>query len=909
MKRFLLTLLLALAVGTGAAWADTATFALKGTAPSNNTLTSDPITVKINDGSPVTRWDDDKIRLYSGGSFDISCAENYKITEIALTSVSGNTYTASNTTYSTSLGSMTFSGTLATWSAKENLNVNSVNIKNTAQVRITGLAVTYAILAPIEDQPCGDVVFTVGGNEITGATAEVRAGSLLSLTCANATTISYTINDGTLQTYSDPISITEACTISATGSNGTYTGEKTTKSFTIAAAPPSRKFKKITSNDEFDPNYDYVILSGTNASSMVGMGINTNGNPPAVTGITTTNDIVEVEEDSKLNIISFISTSTTDSYKIQTIDGKYLSASSSATDLKANTTGSTFTVSINNSTGVATICGGGTRSIRFGTTDFRHYANTNGSIVYLYKEYSTELGKVALEGADENNNITVAQGTTLKFTSANAVKMSFAVDGRDLEEKTASNGAAEYTVNFGDAQTFTVKVTPHDGTDYVDEKSTTFTINRKAAELCGPVTFSPESGSAIVAGSAVNWTADNAVRYVYTLNNGTPAEGAQVVVNEEDFIDGICTIAVYPINGEDVHGETVTATYTLKPAQRYALVNNLAHITPDATYILLGYVNTTGETALMGAFKSPYLSGILIDAKEDVISVVPEGEFENLSQFNIIKNNDKFALKLSDEKYIAVASTTTTSSTDLRLDESISANTDFEISFDSTDYSVSIKNNYNTISYNGTNTNDRFKTYSGNQSPVYLYRLIDEEYDNEVPEELYILGHFYDRYYDLDNPDKMDLTGDKVFSRTDFYIGGNVDHTEEPLTFVFTTHKPSESVARSHETSDWARITEGNVYHQGGKTAAADVKDGSEITPFSVEKPDYYTITADFSGYAPVVTATAQGGLTTGVEDVEASDANAPVEYYNLQGVRIAKPASGIVIRRHGRSVTKVFVK
>lgn len=40
-----------------------------------------------------------------------------------------------------------------------------------------------------------------------------------------------------------------------------------------------------------------------------------------------------------------------------------------------------------------------------------------------------------------------------------------------------------------------------------------------------------------------------------------------------------------------------------------------------------------------------------------------------------------------------------------------------------------------------------------------------------------------------------------------------------------------------------------------------------------------------------------------------ATDANAPVEYYNLQGVRVANPENGIYIRRQGKNVTKVMVK
>jgi len=49
-----------------------------------------------------------------------------------------------------------------------------------------------------------------------------------------------------------------------------------------------------------------------------------------------------------------------------------------------------------------------------------------------------------------------------------------------------------------------------------------------------------------------------------------------------------------------------------------------------------------------------------------------------------------------------------------------------------------------------------------------------------------------------------------------------------------------------------------------------------------------------------------------GVKDIiagEAVDADAPVEYYNLQGVRVAEPAAGLYIRRQGKTVSKVVIR
>ncbi|MDE6161143.1 MAG: hypothetical protein K2F77_05750, partial [Muribaculaceae bacterium] len=46
-----------------------------------------------------------------------------------------------------------------------------------------------------------------------------------------------------------------------------------------------------------------------------------------------------------------------------------------------------------------------------------------------------------------------------------------------------------------------------------------------------------------------------------------------------------------------------------------------------------------------------------------------------------------------------------------------------------------------------------------------------------------------------------------------------------------------------------------------------------------------------------------------GIADITA-DENAPVEFFNLQGIRVAEPQAGqIVIRRQGSKVQKVLVK
>lgn len=52
-----------------------------------------------------------------------------------------------------------------------------------------------------------------------------------------------------------------------------------------------------------------------------------------------------------------------------------------------------------------------------------------------------------------------------------------------------------------------------------------------------------------------------------------------------------------------------------------------------------------------------------------------------------------------------------------------------------------------------------------------------------------------------------------------------------------------------------------------------------------------------------------EDGVVTRIESVVADGAEAPAEWFDLQGRRVAEPANGLYIRRQGRTATKVLVK
>lgn len=94
--------------------------------------------------------------------------------------------------------------------------------------------------------------------------------------------------------------------------------------------------------------------------------------------------------------------------------------------------------------------------------------------------------------------------------------------------------------------------------------------------------------------------------------------------------------------------------------------------------------------------------------------------------------------------------------------------------------------------------------------------------------------------------------------------------------------------------------------------AELELKEESNTLTFGVRKDvnqnNYWQITLDwrleryddsYVGYKP----------NAGVEDVEVVDNNAPVEYFNLQGVRVANPENGLFIVKQGNKVSKQVIR
>ena len=52
-----------------------------------------------------------------------------------------------------------------------------------------------------------------------------------------------------------------------------------------------------------------------------------------------------------------------------------------------------------------------------------------------------------------------------------------------------------------------------------------------------------------------------------------------------------------------------------------------------------------------------------------------------------------------------------------------------------------------------------------------------------------------------------------------------------------------------------------------------------------------------------------EGYVGSGVEDVTTDSVETEVDYYTLQGIRVANPGPGLYIRRQGPTATKVLLQ
>lgn len=118
-----------------------------------------------------------------------------------------------------------------------------------------------------------------------------------------------------------------------------------------------------------------------------------------------------------------------------------------------------------------------------------------------------------------------------------------------------------------------------------------------------------------------------------------------------------------------------------------------------------------------------------------------------------------------------------------------------------------------------------------------------------------------------------------------------------------------EVAVREEGATEWTKLADITVPEKFSWTF---YEDGTNLDAYAGKKIQigfHYTSTAEIAGTWEIVNVKVTGKTKSAVSDITAEDTDAPVVYYNLQGVRVENPANGLYIRVQGNKSTKVLIR
>lgn len=499
---------------------------------------------------------------------------------------------------------------------------------------------------------------------------------------------------------------------------------------------------------------------------------------------------------------------------------------------------------------------------------------------------------------DENGcvNVDILSREKVRFEALAATSFSYTIGDNDEHIiADAKNSIFEYKPTdfvVGNSQILNVIALNDNGaSDPLKVK-----LNYIEAEVPSIVEFSHPSGD-ILKGTAVSLNSDRFASYItYSFDNESWYQYKQpIVVNES------CTIYAIAYNQDAQRSESASVTYNVIEPIRYVRVDDQSQIV-DGTYIVAAFT-VDNTPAVVGSFNNKRFYGVtdgIISGENQIVRaeniIVQELSIAQSSNYYTIKlvDQDKYLCRHDNEKLYYKTDKSAENFT-------ITLGDNGEVYI--TEVIEPTRSMIYRLSENTFCNYKKDKLSEDGYAEVYLYRLVEKDYAVS-PESnvLFMHGVFWDRVYDLSNPVELSREGTTdVFSARAIYIGN--DNTTE-LGYFFSTDRDETSLAPLSTdgvdaVGDWSQL--GTIYH------AAGVSNGTSegVVPFTVPSRGLYDISVDFSGITPNVTATPTD-VTTSVNLPMTTD---EVEYYNLQGIRVDRPTSGIYIRKEGMRVSKVVVR
>lgn len=184
----------------------------------------------------------------------------------------------------------------------------------------------------------------------------------------------------------------------------------------------------------------------------------------------------------------------------------------------------------------------------------------------------------------------------------------------------------------------------------------------------------------------------------------------------------------------------------------------------------------------------------------------------------------------------------------------------------------------------------------------------------------------------------------EVEAGSEQYFADNANYYFKATDVPFSNGNVTVTVTTDYTADDGSakNATDGRVYYQSGGAIQLRAYKNATITIASVDPQNLITAikfgfnnTSSAGQFSPALTdgewSAAEGAASvkftlagtvqintidvtcqnklSGVENVAEENTDAPVEYYNLQGVRVINPENGLYIRRQGNNVTKVIIR
>lgn len=513
----------------------------------------------------------------------------------------------------------------ASWAADDNWK---------ADTRTINVTVNHA---PV----CGDITFSP-------AAGEVARGTAVTLSCENATEITYTVTP-TGGTASEPttvnantakVTINEACTISATAKNKEGVGTSAfTADYTITAAP-------LCGDITFSPADGSVVDAGSTVTISC-------ENAAKITYTVTTDGVAE--------------------------NPVVVTGSSATVTINA---ACTITAKAENADGVATaeFTASYTLPVLKGYTLFTDYgaddsipegdyifvgAKTDGSLYYMTdqgKDFRNATQVTPVDGVisvKENFEIHIQKETDSNYSLITKDGKYLYDSSKKLYEGTDTQGKGKWTPSFENGL---IRFKFGTGSNYLyfnastprfktyDTKQAYFSLYAPKSDALGNIKFSPATGSTVDEGTEITISAQNATSLAYSIKTGDVwSESVMITGNSVNVpVTEDCTISVIAKNDETHEQKSAEATYTVAHPVTYELVEEYnGDDIPDGDYIFASSKDDGSSFAIMGN---------KIDEYREAILVTPTGnKFDAYSRYAIKvqkEGNGNYSLITSEGKYL-----------------------------------------------------------------------------------------------------------------------------------------------------------------------------------------------------------------------------------------------------------------